>query len=155
MKPAENAQNPQTCGENGGRTARGRPCHRVAGWGRDTEEGRCADHEASEGRVVGHLAGDAPPEPPSHLSDAASERWRALNREWAFTPTEAILLEEALAAWDRVRACRATLAREGYVVTNPDSGNPKRNPAATELDQSLSQVRHLFRQLNLSPPETE
>lgn len=33
-----------TCGDHGGRTAKGKPCPRKEGWGTDQSEGRCKDH---------------------------------------------------------------------------------------------------------------
>lgn len=149
MKPATDLM---TCGGHGGRTDDGRPCSRPAGWG-TSGDGLCRDHSARQGRVVGSIDDGEPPEPPAHLSDAASDRWRALNREWVFGAAELLLLEEGLAAWDRVRECRDTLRREGVTTVNPDSGNPKRHPAAQELDSSLTQLRNCLRQLDLEVPE--
>lgn len=145
-----------TCGQAGGRTAVGSPCRRPAGWGRDADGGRCVDHQdGPTGRVVGEIEGDEPPPPPDHLSDAAVARWRELVAAWVFGPDELLLLEEGLAAWDRVRAARATLREEGFVVVNPDSGNQKRHPAARELDQSLTQLRQCIKALDLEPPEEQ
>lgn len=104
--------------------------------------------------VVGAIEGDERPPPPEHLSEPAADRWRELVAAWRFGPSELLLLEEALAAWDRVRECRATLQRDGLVTVNPDSGNPKRHPAAQELDASLQQLRVCFRQLDLDPEVT-
>lgn len=143
-----------TCGAAGGRTAAGDPCGRPAGWGRDSDSGPCTDHNTGRpGRVVGEIEGDDPPPPPEHLSEAAADRWRVLNREWVFSPGELLLLEEGLAAWDRVRDCREELREEGYVAVNPDSGNMKRHPLAQELDASLTQMRVSLKQLDLEPPE--
>jgi P27 family predicted phage terminase small subunit len=106
--------------------------------------------------VVGRIDADAeppPPPPPEHLSESAAERWRDITSRWLFSPSELVLLEEGLAAWDRVRDCRETLRREGFVLVNPDSGNPKRHPAAREVAQSLSELRQCWRQLGLDGQE--
>lgn len=99
--------------------------------------------------VAGRIGPDGPPEPPEHLSPEAARRWQSVTGTWVLSATELLLLEEALAAWDRVQECREILAREGPVTVNPDSGNPKRHPAAQELDQSLTQLRNCLRQLDL------
>jgi len=135
-----------TCGAAGGRRADGKPCERPSGWGTGGAQGRCSDHPDGQAAAIG---ASRPPEAPAHLSRAAAERWRAILRDWILSPSELLLLEEGLAAWDRVRRCRQTLQAEGFVVTNPDSGHQKRHPAATELDQSLTQLRNCFKQLEM------
>lgn len=142
-----------TCGGHGGQGEDGRPCGRPAGWGTDGD-GRCRDHrQARAGRVAGRIEGEDLPDPPDHLSDAAADRWMALVRLWVFSPSELLLLEEGLGAWDRVREARTTLRREGYTLTNPDSGHTSRHPASRELDQSLTQLRQCLKQLDLEAPE--
>lgn len=103
--------------------------------------------------IAGRIDPEDPPEPPEHLSAAAAERWESITAAWVLTSSELLLLEEGLAAWDRVRECREILSRDGPVTVNPDSGNPKRHPAAQELDSSLTQMRNCLRQLDLEPPE--
>lgn len=103
--------------------------------------------------IAGQIRPQEPPEPPEHLSEAAAERWKAITATWRLSTTELLLLEEGLAAWDRIRRARAVLRREGYTVTNPDSGHTSRHPLARELDQSLTQLRQVLKQLDLELPE--
>lgn len=155
MDVAESFEAGETCGDAGGRTADDRPCERPAGWGVAAATGRCRDHAPRSGRIVGHLGQDEGPRPPDHLSEPAAGVWRELHQTWDFSPTELIMLEEGLSCWDRARYCRQRLAEEGFVVTNPDSGHQKRSPLATELSNSLSELRLIFNQLNVEPPEKE
>jgi len=146
----QTAPKARTCGYHGGRTKAGLPCCRPAGWGTE-REGRCRDHPGHPGRVVGEIEGDGPPPPPDHLSRSSAAVWDALMGELAFTPAELALLEEGLSARDRAITCREIIREEGVVAVNPDSGNPKRHPACTELDKATSQFRQIFRQLQIAP----
>lgn len=135
------------CHEFGGETAKGNPCQRRAGWGRDASGGPCKYH-AGAGRQRTEN-GDQVPEPPTGLSEQAAATWRDVLADWVLSSEELLVLQGALESWDLYREARATLRESGPVSRNPESGNVKRNPAALVARDALRDYRDGIRQLGL------
>lgn len=134
------------CHEFGGETAKGRPCQRKAGWGRDASTGPCKYHRAARQRADD---GDDVPDPPEGLSEQAKETWQAVVSAWILSAEELLVLQGSLEAWDLYRSARARLEREGAVVTT-DGGGAKRHPAALVARDALRDYRAGIRELGVS-----
>lgn len=134
------------CAEFGGVTAKGKPCTRDAGWGRDASGGPCK-HHADPGRPKAGEDAELPP-PPDGLSEQAAETWRAVLSEWVLSAEELLTLQGALESWDAYRQARRVLGEEGPVL-EADSGAVKRHPAALVARDALRDYRDGIRQLGL------
>lgn len=134
------------CHEFGGETAKGNPCQRKAGWGRDASSGPCKHHAAGRKRVED---GEDVPDPPPGLSDQSRETWRDVLSAWVLSSEERLTLQGSLESWDLYRTARARVQREGAVVET-DGGGVKRNPAALVARDSLRDYRAGIRELGLS-----
>lgn len=127
------------CGDFGGETAKGQPCTRAAGWGRDASTGPCKHHRERP-HASGDVPDDWPPPPPDGMSEDARGVWRAAVDIWVLGPEELLTLRGALESWDLYARARDRLSREGTVVES-DSGAVKRHPAAIVARDALRDYR--------------
>ena len=136
-----------TCGDYGGKNARGKPCERAAGWGVDASTGPCTYHVTRAPRE--HATDDdGTSAPPTGLSDQAAGVWCAVLAEWVLGAEELLVLQGALESWDAYTVARAQVKREGPVVTSR-SGVAKRHPALLVARDSFRDFRDSFRQLGI------
>lgn len=141
------------CSQFGGETAKGEPCQRRAGWGRDTSTGPCKYHHQRRPRRDADEDEDAPaPEPPAVLSADAQRVWRAMLERWVLGEEELLTLRGGLESWDLYQQARATLRQDGPVVET-DGGAPKRHPAALVARDAFRDYQAAMRELGLSTEE--
>ena len=89
------------------------------------------------------------PKPPAHLSDAAKKWWRKITAEFLFdTPDSVMVLELVMECFDRQRAARELVDKEGPIILDR-FGQKKQHPATiVERDAKMAMLRAL-RQLGL------
>lgn len=141
------------CHEFGGETAKGAPCERRAGWGRDASSGRCKFHHVGRPEVEVTDGGTyVPPDAPATLSEEAASVWDEVVHRLEFVPEELLVLQGGLEAWDAYRTARARLEREGP-VKELEGGSVKRNPAALVARDSFRDFRDMLGHLELGMPD--
>lgn len=89
------------------------------------------------------------PKPPAQLSDVARKWWRKITEEFVFeTPDAFLILETAMECFDRQRAAREIIDKEGPIILDR-FGQKKQHPATiVERDAKMAMLR-AFRQLGL------
>lgn len=147
---AQDPHNDATCGDFGGRTSRGEPCAKPAGWGADADTGPCTYHRPESPTRFRDV-----PDAPAHLTVEAQQLWNRIMAVWPIGPDRELLLRGALEAWTRYREAVETLRREGDVVENPDSGNLRKHPAAAIANSAYREFRLSLKQLALQPQDPE
>lgn len=133
-----------TCGDYGGTNARGEPCANPAGSGTSAARGPCSYHRQRAPANESDL-----PEPPADLRVESRQVWNETVRRWRFSPPEREILAGALRWLERYRDALETVREEGPVSVNPDSGNPKRNPAVSVAEGAYREFRLSVKQLGL------
>lgn len=94
-------------------------------------------------------------DPPEWLDDLAAEVWKfyapKLCEQRILTVIDLHNLEAFCAAYSRWRLAERELAEGGLVVDGPQG--PKKNPAATVLNEALRQMQTFGASLGLSPSD--
>jgi phage terminase small subunit len=91
-----------------------------------------------------------PPEPPADLSERSQALWRTLVPSRVSTPQRLTYLEQALFALDGADQARATVAREGQVVTTEGSGVPHAHPCVKIEREARAQFGLMWARLELA-----
>lgn len=143
------------CGDFGGRTAKGDPCSRAAGWGTDASDGPCKHHQLRGPADFDDSDWWDRPEPPETLSVEAQRIWRTVVANWQVGPEALPILRGSLEQFDLYRLAMQTVKTEGMTVVNPESGNVKRHPAAYVANNAFNSFRLAMKQLGLEPLNLE
>lgn len=147
--------NSRRCGDFGGRTARGDPCGKPAGWGTDACDGPCTYHQVESAPDFDDGDWWDRPDPPATLSVDAQRWWRTVVNNWQVGPESLSILRGALEQFDLYREAMETVRTEGLTVTNPESGNVKRHPATYVANNAFNSFRLAMKQLALEPLDLE
>ncbi|MBC7248386.1 MAG: phage terminase small subunit P27 family [Actinobacteria bacterium] len=87
------------------------------------------------------------------MSKESKEIWAALNATWMLEPSDLVLLQVALEAYDRYREAWEAIQEEGLVVTDP-SGRQRANPLLQVEKEARLAFFRAWKQLgfNEEPP---
>ena len=117
--------------------------------------GRQSAAERTSLRVVPPAPALSRRAPPSYLSEAMQNWWRAVREDSDLDRHHLHLLEAASQSWDRLAQARAAIDAHGLTYNDP-SGCPKPRPEVTIEKDSRIAFARLVRELDLDeapPPE--
>lgn len=88
---------------------------------------------------------------PKHLSAAAKRLWQQLKTEYVLDDVAAeVLLESLCESFDRIKAAREQIARDGMVILDR-FGAPRAHPAVNIEHAARMQLVRAIRALRLAP----
>ena len=92
------------------------------------------------------------PRAPPVLSAESASLFEHAVEAWAFTRPDLELLTAALEQLDVYRTAMECVRGEGPTVVNPETGNPKQNPALSAAHAALRAYRQSLAALDLELP---